>query len=597
MAVPITGAKLSDVKTNIEGGGGGTVTSLKDAIDNEAATCAYDPTYVIGGYDSLKDFRGYNHVITPSVPTGLAETSDTDTSISMSWNSSVGATSYQIRIDSTTTIYDGASLSHTETGLTCDETSYDFQVRATNCVGSSSWSTIVPMATAPDTTPPNAVTDAAQTLAGTTTATVAYTNSVDACTGLLGYEHFINGVSVGVSGTLGSVNLTSLSAGQSYTYQNEAYDFNNNHSAKSNLITIYTAPIAPTLTNDSITSVNISNSWTSPTGADLYEYEYKATSSGTWLNSSDDISPATISDLASDTSYDFRVRASNNGWWGAWSTTLTVSTDPIPDTIPPSTVTGLASGTVTTTSIPYTWNAATDNVGVVQYELVTSAGGFIDTVTGTPPATSYSRTGLSAGTTYTAKVRAKDAANNYSVAYSNVDTTCTLCIAPTLVYVSKTSDSVTLSWVAVTGASSYKLYYRATSASVYLLVGTVTSPTTKTGLVPSTSYDFIVTAVNCDGIESADSNKITQTTDSGVISVSMTNSSDSTALDACNSYPGDSTTRWYDGSGGIANGDIIYTDSGGTTELVGSNQYYSDGTNSFRVTNVGLVFSLAACSI
>jgi len=60
MAVPITGATLRDVKTEIEGNGGGTVTSLKDAHDNESNASGFDPIYAVTG-DTLKDFRNYSH--------------------------------------------------------------------------------------------------------------------------------------------------------------------------------------------------------------------------------------------------------------------------------------------------------------------------------------------------------------------------------------------------------------------------------------------------------------------------------------------------------------------------------------------------------
>lgn len=60
--VPIIGAKLSDVKTNIEAADAGkTVTSLKDAIDNDALAGSYDDTYYTYPATSLKEFRNYDH--------------------------------------------------------------------------------------------------------------------------------------------------------------------------------------------------------------------------------------------------------------------------------------------------------------------------------------------------------------------------------------------------------------------------------------------------------------------------------------------------------------------------------------------------------
>jgi glucuronoarabinoxylan endo-1,4-beta-xylanase len=81
----------------------------------------------------------------------------------------------------------------------------------------------------------------------------------------------------------------------------------------------------------------------------------------------------------------------------------------VPDTQAPSVPTGLASSAVTQTSFTLSWTASTDNVGVTGYEVfrgTTSLG----TVTGT----STPVTGLTAGTTYAMRVRARDAAGNWS---------------------------------------------------------------------------------------------------------------------------------------------------------------------------------------
>ncbi|MFF5937006.1 chitinase [Streptomyces sp. NPDC012508] len=74
---------------------------------------------------------------------------------------------------------------------------------------------------------------------------------------------------------------------------------------------------------------------------------------------------------------------------------------------------------------------------------------------------------------------------------------------------SPTSTSVPLTWPAVSGATSYKVYRGGTPAA------TVTGTSyTATGLAPSTSYTFQVSAVNSAG-ESAKSTAVTATTTSG----------------------------------------------------------------------------------
>ncbi|MEV6330885.1 glycoside hydrolase family 18 protein [Streptomyces sp. NPDC051909] len=74
---------------------------------------------------------------------------------------------------------------------------------------------------------------------------------------------------------------------------------------------------------------------------------------------------------------------------------------------------------------------------------------------------------------------------------------------------SATSSSVSLSWPAVSGATSYKVYKDG------VLAGTVTGTSyTATGLAASTSYGFQVSAANSAG-ESAKSAAVTATTTSG----------------------------------------------------------------------------------
>ncbi|MFG2771186.1 chitinase [Streptomyces sp. NPDC048350] len=74
---------------------------------------------------------------------------------------------------------------------------------------------------------------------------------------------------------------------------------------------------------------------------------------------------------------------------------------------------------------------------------------------------------------------------------------------------SPTSTSIPLTWPAVSGATSYKVYRGGT------LAATVTGTSyTATGLAPSTSYTFQVSAVNSAG-ESAKSTAVTATTTSG----------------------------------------------------------------------------------
>lgn len=90
------------------------------------------------------------------------------------------------------------------------------------------------------------------------------------------------------------------------------------------------------------------------------------------------------------------------------------------DTQAPTAPTGLTGVAVSSSQINLGWAASTDNVGVTNYLVYRGA-----TQVGTPTGTTFSDTGLTASTSYTYTVKAKDAANNLSPA-SNAVTVSTL---------------------------------------------------------------------------------------------------------------------------------------------------------------------------
>ncbi|MBK8012850.1 MAG: fibronectin type III domain-containing protein [Deltaproteobacteria bacterium] len=94
---------------------------------------------------------------------------------------------------------------------------------------------------------------------------------------------------------------------------------------------------------------------------------------------------------------------------------------PIRDTVVPSSPGSLVASPASSSSIRLSWSASSDNVGVTAY-LIFRGGNQVGTVPGTTFA--YQDTGLSASTTYTYTVKARDAAGNVS-ANSNVATAST----------------------------------------------------------------------------------------------------------------------------------------------------------------------------
>ena len=186
-----------------------------------------------------------------------------------------------------------------------------------------------------------------------------------------------------------------------------------------------TAPTAPTLTASGTTQTTTNLSWSGATdnvavtGYDVYK-------DGVLLASTASTTYA-VSGLTNSTTYSFTVKAKDAaGNSSASSNAVSVTTlAPVPDTTAPTAPTLSASGT-TASATNLSWSGATDNVAVTGYD-VYKGGVFLASTT----ATTYAVTGLTASTTYTFTVRAKDAAGNSSADSNTVSVTT---LANTLTY-------------------------------------------------------------------------------------------------------------------------------------------------------------------
>jgi len=113
------------------------------------------------------------------------------------------------------------------------------------------------------------------------------------------------------------------------------------------------------------------------------------------------------------------------------------SQQPATDTQAPTTVTGLAVSGTTSSSISLAWNASTDNVAVTSYNVYMN-GSLKTTVS----STSATISGLSASTTYSFYIVAKDAAGNSSANSSTVSGTTLGTVTPPTNCVNETFETI-----------------------------------------------------------------------------------------------------------------------------------------------------------
>src|SRR5205807_2483880 len=183
-----------------------------------------------------------------------------------------------------------------------------------------------------------------------------------------------------------------------------------------------------------------------------------------------------------------------------------------PDTTAPSTPTEILVSAVSSSQINLSWAPSTDNVKVTRY-IVRRDGVRV----ATPVSTSYADIGLSAATTYSYTVAARDAAGNISPYSTSVSVTTasaadtTTPSAPTgLTAAAAGSSETNLSWAPSTDDVEVTGYIVRRNG---VKVGTpVSTSYADAGLSAATTYSYTVAASDAAGNISSDSTSVSVTT-------------------------------------------------------------------------------------
>jgi chitodextrinase len=450
----------------------------------------------------------------PSVPDNMVQAGATATTITTSWSPStdnVGVTGYRLYKNNVLT-GTTAQTSYTFTGLTCG-TTYSIGLTAVDAAGNESNVIFAqgPESTSAcsggDTTPPSTPTALATSAVSQTGITLSWGASTDNV-GVAGYGRYLNGALLS-SATGTSFAFTGLSCGTTYALGVDAYDAAGNRSSRVSVNATTgacsggdtTPPSTPTgLTTTAISQTGITLGWNTSTD-NVGVTGYGRYRDGTLLSSASGTS-YTYSGLSCGTTYALSVDAYDAAGNRSARATVNATTSACSDTTPPSTPTGLATSAIGQTSITLSWNASTDNVGVVGYGRYRDA-----TLLSSASGTSFTFPGLACGTSYTLAVDAYDTAGNRS-AKASVNATTSACVADTTppsvpdneVTTGVTQTTVSLAWSPSTdnvGVTGYRLYKN------NVLAGTTAQTNyTFTGLTCGTTYLMGLTAVDAAGNES-----------------------------------------------------------------------------------------------
>ncbi|HMK19085.1 MAG TPA: zinc-dependent metalloprotease family protein [Chitinophagaceae bacterium] len=277
-------------------------------------------------------------------PTGLSNTTPTETSTTVSWGAVSGAINYDVDYKTNAAsqwINAATATTNLSVGLNSltGATLYNWRVRA-NCSGSTSSYIQANFTTA---TPPPPPCGDPTGLSNTTPTETSTTVSWGAVSGADNYDvdYKTNASGTWINAATGttslSANLSSLTAGTLYNWRVRANCSSGaGNYVQANFTTATPPPPCgdPTgLLNTNTTEVSTTVTWNPVSGANNYDVDYKTNASGTWINAATATTSlsANLSGLTAGTLYNWRVRANCSSGSGNYvQANFTTSTPSVP---------------------------------------------------------------------------------------------------------------------------------------------------------------------------------------------------------------------------------------------------------------------------
>ena len=421
----------------------------------------------------------------------------------LTWAAVDGAAKYEIyRSTQQSTGYSllgtTTSTSYVNTGAAAGKTYY-YRVKAVNSAGTSAYSNIVSGRAKAAIPAAPRVTIGNSSASGKPQLTWA---AVDGAAKYEIYRSTQQSTGYSLLGTTTSTSYvnTGAAVGKTYYYKVRALNVDGAAGAYSSTVSgaaKAVAPAAPTVTMTHSDSGKPKLTWSAVSGAASYRV-YRSESRGTGyslLGTTTSTSYVNTGAAAGKTYY-YRVKAVNSAGTSAYSNIVSGRAKAAIPAAPRVTI-----GNSSASGKPQLTWAAVD--GAAKYEIYRStqqSTGY--SLLGTTTSTSYVNTGAAVGKTYYYKVRALNV-DGAAGAYSSTVSGAAKAVAPAAPTVTMThSDSgkPKLTWSAVSGAASYRVYRSESRGTGYSLLGTTTSTSyVNTGAAVGKTYYYRVKAVNSAG--------------------------------------------------------------------------------------------------
>jgi fibronectin type 3 domain-containing protein len=459
---------------------------------------------------------GNGGTTTPGVPTGVTATAYSDTSVFVTWNAEPNAVSYRVYYENPNASSPAKTLStgggwEGETGYYVENltlsTTYNFYVTslywdsAANRQAESDYSSPASAATMSEPPPlPGDPSDVQATADSADTVTVTWSPGANAARYEVSWRisDDANDNRTTKTTTDTSITITGLESHTSYYFEVIAVNAagrSPGHFGVGASCTTGTKALVIRAVVESPSSILVS--WDEAAWVATYTLSYRKDSgSSTNINVEGTSSSYRHTGLSAGTYY-YQIEAfDNDGQVVERSVTVSATI-----MLPPADLTTAAG---TGISIRLSWTAVTGATGY-KVEYREGSSGEWTPIQEAITSASYTHSGLTEGITYYYRVKAVNSGGESGYSDTASRTALSVPPAPTgVTAVAQSSSSIRVSWNAVSGATSYKVYYT-TASSTTNLADTVTGmPYTHTGLQAGTTYVYYIAAVNSAGTQSVD---------------------------------------------------------------------------------------------